>query len=198
VVVVRGCVRAVPGCSGVPGGQALALSPSSLDRLDTKHSRTRARRPRTNGKARRFIQALLRGWAYARTCNLFRRFAAGDCQWRDVPAARIAPVARCPLVIARLDFLRDSPGSSRIGDGSRLFVRRRCGNPVIAFPSKKALANHDLTESRAPCRLDTVRHSALVLCMCSMVRALVEAEHAKRRCSSEQRPKPQSTLKEPS
>lgn len=34
--------------------------------LGLRHSRTRPRRPRTNGKAERFIQTLLNGWAYAR------------------------------------------------------------------------------------------------------------------------------------
>jgi transposase InsO family protein len=34
--------------------------------LGLRHSRTRPRRPRTNGKAERFIQTLLGGWAYAR------------------------------------------------------------------------------------------------------------------------------------
>jgi transposase InsO family protein len=35
-------------------------------RLQIRHSRTRPRRPQTNGKAERFIQTLLREWAYAR------------------------------------------------------------------------------------------------------------------------------------
>lgn len=34
--------------------------------LQITHSRTRPRRPQTNGKAERFIQTLLREWAYAR------------------------------------------------------------------------------------------------------------------------------------
>jgi transposase InsO family protein len=34
--------------------------------LGVRHLRTRPRRPRTNGKAERFIQTLLGGWAYAR------------------------------------------------------------------------------------------------------------------------------------
>ena len=34
--------------------------------LGLRHLRTRPYRPRTNGKAERFIQTLLRGWAYAR------------------------------------------------------------------------------------------------------------------------------------
>ena len=36
-------------------------------RLGIKHSRTRAYRPQTNGKAERFIKTLLHEWAYART-----------------------------------------------------------------------------------------------------------------------------------
>ena len=35
--------------------------------LGVKHSRTRPYRPQTNGKAERFIQTLLREWAYAKT-----------------------------------------------------------------------------------------------------------------------------------
>ena len=33
--------------------------------LGLRHSRTKPRRPRTNGKAERFIQTLLGGWTYA-------------------------------------------------------------------------------------------------------------------------------------
>jgi transposase InsO family protein len=39
---------------------------ASCARLKIRHSRTRPRRPQTNGKAERFIQTLLREWAYAR------------------------------------------------------------------------------------------------------------------------------------
>jgi transposase InsO family protein len=35
-------------------------------RLGLRHTRTRPRRPRTNGKAERFIQTVLNEWAYAR------------------------------------------------------------------------------------------------------------------------------------
>jgi len=38
---------------------------ASCSRLNLKHSRTRPYRPRTNGKAERFIQTLTREWAYA-------------------------------------------------------------------------------------------------------------------------------------
>jgi transposase InsO family protein len=36
-----------------------------LERLRVVHKRTRPYRPRTNGKAERFIQTLIREWAYA-------------------------------------------------------------------------------------------------------------------------------------
>jgi transposase InsO family protein len=38
----------------------------ALHRLGIKHHRTRPYRPRTNGKAERFIQTLMNEWAYAR------------------------------------------------------------------------------------------------------------------------------------
>jgi transposase InsO family protein len=39
---------------------------SACRRLGLRHLRTRPYRPCTNGKAERFIQTLLRGWAYHR------------------------------------------------------------------------------------------------------------------------------------
>jgi transposase InsO family protein len=39
---------------------------SACRRLGLRHLRTRPYRPCTNGKAERFIQTLLRGWAYRR------------------------------------------------------------------------------------------------------------------------------------
>lgn len=39
---------------------------SVLEQLGTRHKVTRPYRPQTNGKAERFIQTLLREWAYAR------------------------------------------------------------------------------------------------------------------------------------
>jgi transposase InsO family protein len=38
----------------------------ALDRHEIRHIRTRPYRPETNGKAERFIQTMLRGWAYKR------------------------------------------------------------------------------------------------------------------------------------
>jgi transposase InsO family protein len=42
------------------------LHAAACDELDLKHLRTQPYRPRTNGKAERFIQTLLREWAYGR------------------------------------------------------------------------------------------------------------------------------------
>ena len=39
---------------------------ATCKRLQLRHLRTRPYRPRTNGKAERFIQTLLREWAYKR------------------------------------------------------------------------------------------------------------------------------------
>jgi hypothetical protein len=72
--------------------------------LGIRHSRTRAYRPRTNGKAERFIKTLSEGWAYGaiygssaeraaalpswlRTYNHHRPHGALD---RQTPAARLA------------------------------------------------------------------------------------------------------------
>lgn len=48
-------------------------------RLGIKHARTRPYRPRTNGKAERFIQTLLREWAYGITYNS----SAARTAWLD-------------------------------------------------------------------------------------------------------------------
>jgi transposase InsO family protein len=55
------------------------LSHTFADRctqLQIKHSRTRPRRPQTNGKAERFIQTTLREWAYARRYSTSHERAA--------------------------------------------------------------------------------------------------------------------------
>ena len=44
--------------------------------LGLRHLRTRPYRPRTNGKAERFIQTLLREWAYVRSYPTSRRRTA--------------------------------------------------------------------------------------------------------------------------
>ena len=50
-------------------------------RLGIKHSFTRPRHPQTNGKAERFIQTLLREWAYARTYVDYRERAKAWLPW---------------------------------------------------------------------------------------------------------------------
>jgi len=46
------------------GGYVSRLFRATCERLGVRHLRTRAYTPRTNGKAERFIQTLLREWAY--------------------------------------------------------------------------------------------------------------------------------------
>jgi transposase InsO family protein len=46
-----------------------------------KAKKTRAYRPQTNGKAERFIQTLLRGWACARTYRSSLRRVAALPEW---------------------------------------------------------------------------------------------------------------------
>jgi transposase InsO family protein len=41
----------------------------ACERMGIKYSRTRVRRPQTNGKAERFIKTALREWAYVRICR---------------------------------------------------------------------------------------------------------------------------------
>jgi len=53
----------------------------ACQRLGIKHSRTRAYRPQTNGKAERFIQTLLREWAYARSYANDRERAKAWLPW---------------------------------------------------------------------------------------------------------------------
>ena len=50
-------------------------------RLRIKHSRTRAYRPQTNGKAERFIQTLLREWAYVRSYQNHHERAKAWLPW---------------------------------------------------------------------------------------------------------------------
>lgn len=50
-------------------------------RLGIRHSFTRPRRPQTNGKAERFIQTMLREWAYARTYSNYRERAKAWLPW---------------------------------------------------------------------------------------------------------------------
>jgi transposase InsO family protein len=54
---------------------------TSCAQLQITHSRTRPRRPQTNGKAERFIQTLLREWAYARLYTTSNERAATLPTW---------------------------------------------------------------------------------------------------------------------
>ena len=54
---------------------------NSCAQLQITHSRTRPRRPQTNGKAERFIQTLLREWAYARLYTTSNERAATLPTW---------------------------------------------------------------------------------------------------------------------
>jgi transposase InsO family protein len=49
--------------------------------LGIRHLRTRAYRPQTNGKAERFIQTLLREWAYARAYSSSTERTAALGSW---------------------------------------------------------------------------------------------------------------------
>ena len=54
------------------------------ERIEVRHLRTRPYRPRTNGKAERFIQTMLREWAYAAVyqTSQHRHQALGPWVWR--------------------------------------------------------------------------------------------------------------------
>jgi len=52
--------------------------------LGIKHSRTRPYRPRTNGKAERFIRTLLGGWAYGAVYHSSAERAAALPGWLDL------------------------------------------------------------------------------------------------------------------
>jgi transposase InsO family protein len=55
------------------------MLPQLLRRLNIRHLRTRPCTPRANGKAQRFIQTLLREWAYA-YC-----YPDSDARTRELP-----------------------------------------------------------------------------------------------------------------
>ncbi len=75
-------------------------------RLGIKHSRTRPRRPQTNGKAERFIRTLLNGWAYGaiyrssteRTAALHGWLWYYNHQRRHSALGRQPPVSRTNLL----------------------------------------------------------------------------------------------------
>ena len=59
------------------------LFQDGLKALGAKHIRTRPYRPQTNGKAERFIQTLIREWAYARTYRTASARATALGPWLD-------------------------------------------------------------------------------------------------------------------
>jgi len=77
---------------------------AACQELDVKHLRTRPYRPRTNGKAERFIQTLVDRWAYGRIYGSSQERAHALEPWLDfynrrrphgslghqTPAARLA------------------------------------------------------------------------------------------------------------
>jgi transposase InsO family protein len=60
-------------------GYVARLFRKALRMLGIRHICTRPYTPRTNGKAERFIQTLLRGWAYAIP------FSSSDARAADLP-----------------------------------------------------------------------------------------------------------------
>jgi transposase InsO family protein len=59
------------------------LHATACQELGIKHLRTRPYRPRTNGKAERFIQTMLREWAYGRLYGSSQERAAALPAWLD-------------------------------------------------------------------------------------------------------------------
>ena len=80
--------------------------------LGLKHSRTRPRRPQTNGKAERFIRTLLEGWAYGAIYGSTReRDAALDgWLWHYNHRRRHSAIGR-KTPIARLTELNNPPST---------------------------------------------------------------------------------------
>jgi transposase InsO family protein len=77
---------------------------ATCESLGARHLRTRPYRPQTNGKAERFIQTLLREWAYARPYRSARARATALGPWLERynhirphrGIGRVAPITRLP------------------------------------------------------------------------------------------------------
>ena len=70
-----------------------ASTPSPAARSGIRHLRTRPYRPRTNGKAERFIRTLLAGWAYGAIYGSSRERTAALAGWLDLQPS---PTTRHP------------------------------------------------------------------------------------------------------
>ena len=81
--------------------------------LGLKHSRTRPYRPRTNGKAERFIRTLLGGWAYGALYGTSEERRLGLAGWLEFYNRRRphGSLGRQPPV-ARLQALRNNVAGS--------------------------------------------------------------------------------------
>jgi len=88
-------------------GYVSKLFRGACEDLGTRHVRTRPYRPQTNGKAERFIQTLLREWAYERPYRSARARARALGPWlerynRERPhrgIGRVAPITRLPRLV---------------------------------------------------------------------------------------------------
>ena len=109
------------------------------------HIRTRPYRPRTNGKAERFIQTLLREWAYARP---YESSAQREAALQPREAAKNPPLEE----LAMLDdtgFRERFSGSPIKRIGRDRFVRNclyaagNSGEPALMAPVQRLLADPD-------------------------------------------------------
>ena len=117
--------------------------------LDIRHLRTRPYRPRTNGKAERFIRTLLAGWAYGAIYGSSHERTAALDGWiwtynhrrphgalsHKTPIARLNDLSRCR-------FLRRATGFDRIESDDRPCV----GMPLFALEATGSLHRAWATE----------------------------------------------------
>jgi transposase InsO family protein len=94
------------GCSGKPCG-SLAL----------RHIRTRPYTPKTNGKAERFIQTMLREWAYAIPFRSSDSRAADLARWLSWYNERRPHFWRVPPSVSLNDLIKTSylPWAEQMG-----------------------------------------------------------------------------------
>jgi transposase InsO family protein len=88
------------------GGYRSDAHAAAVAQLRVKHLRTRPYRPRTNGKAERFIQTLLREWAYAASYRNYRHRRTVLPKWLEYYNCRRPHSAlghKVPVSIIRAD-----------------------------------------------------------------------------------------------